>query len=101
MNPTSDGTPDGARDNNIDDCLLCIDALIPAGIHPVFGPVYRICPACYLPCAGCGGDGIWPADLACFDYLNNALHGLGFRIVLCGQCEGVLDIHPVRTHTER
>jgi hypothetical protein len=83
------------------DCPLCLGVMAPAGIHPVLGPVYRICPACYVPCGACNGDAVWPAQINAFEYLTDALYALGFAIDLCRGCLGVLDIHPATTEVTR
>jgi hypothetical protein len=87
-------------DNNTG-CPLCIEVLTPAGIHPVLGPVFRICPACYVPCPGCNGSAVWPADMGFFTYLVDALYALGFDVDVCRDCLGVLDIYPATTEVTR
>ena len=32
------------------DCVYCIDGFTPAGIDPIFGPVYRACHLCTHAC---------------------------------------------------
>jgi hypothetical protein len=76
------------------DCSLCIDCMVPAGIHPVFGAVYRACPACCTGCGACGASAVYPAESYVFEQIVTALDAVGFDTNLCHQCLGVIGVHP-------
>ncbi len=75
-------------------CRLCVDLMMPAGIHSILGPIYRTCPACTTGCGECDGRGVFPASGGLFEHLANALDALGFDIDLCRNCLGVTAVHP-------
>ena len=70
-------------------CLLCIDGMMPAGIDPIFGPVYRVCPCCHIPCLDCNGEGTFPAAGGyALQLLGTALYALGYKTDICRACFG-------------
>jgi hypothetical protein len=71
-------------------CLLCIDGMMPAGIDPIFGPVYRACPNCHTACLGCDGLGTFPAirDYT-LDAVFNVLYQFNCDVHLCDRCTGI------------
>lgn len=75
-----------------DDCLLCLDGHVPAGTHPVLGPVFHDCPICIEPCRTCHGWGLTVALVGYFELLTEALWHLGFEVNLCRECLGVTTI---------
>lgn len=74
------------------DCLYCIDQMMPAGHHPILGPIYRFCPYCDEPCPTCHGSGVFAAVPAYFELLADALCHVGVAITTCRDCWGVTDI---------
>jgi hypothetical protein len=76
------------------DCVYCIDGLTPAGIDPIFGPVYRACHLCTYPCADCASAAIFPAMHGYFTYLVDALYQLGYEVDLCRSCLGITALYP-------
>ena len=70
-------------------CLLCIDGMMPAGIDPNYGPVYRDCPCCHTPCLDCNGEGTFPAAGSyALQLLGTALYALGYKTDICRACFG-------------
>jgi hypothetical protein len=76
----------------IDDCLMCIDGLCPAGTDPVLGPVYQACHACGIPCLDCQGSALFPGHYEFFALLADSLWALGFDINHCRECLGILEV---------
>ena len=82
----------------ITDCVYCIDGLTPAGIDPIFGPVYRACPLCTYACPDCTGQAVFPAMSGYFAYLVDALYQLGYEVDLCRTCLGITALYPTEDH---
>jgi hypothetical protein len=81
-------------------CLLCIDGMMPAGIDPVYGPVYRDCPYCHPPCLECDGRALFPAIGGYpLELLIDALDALGFQSDVCRYCFGITSMWPTQTAT--
>lgn len=80
---------------NIRLCLLCIDGMMPAGVDPIFGPVYRACPHCHTRCLDCDGTALFPAirDYT-LDAVLNVLYQLGHQVQLCNRCTGINTLRP-------
>jgi hypothetical protein len=79
------------------DCPLCIDWMTPSGVHPVIGPVYRICPQCFPGgCHTCHTSGMFPANGHCLACFLDTLATAGWLAHLCPTCLGVLDVIPIR-----
>ncbi|MFC0528205.1 hypothetical protein [Phytohabitans kaempferiae] len=83
---------------NLHRCLLCVDGMMPAGIHPVFGPVYRICPCCHTLCLSCDGRAVFPASGGyASELLFTALYTLGYDTDCCRACLGITNLWPPDT----
>jgi len=83
------------------DCALCIDGVMPAGTHPVLGPVVKPCPTCVFVCPTCTGKGVFPATQHCLHCFTADL-ATGHRLapVLCGGCQGVIALIPYPSSRE-
>ena len=80
-------------------CRYCIDGFQPDGTHPVLGPVYTRCSACIaaaiLPiCPACLDNCWFPADYTCLHCAVEHCAELGYLIILCRQCFGVVQVVP-------
>jgi hypothetical protein len=76
-------------------CFLCVDGMMPTGVDPIFGPVYRACPDCCTTCRACDGKAVFPAIRGyTIDVLLNALYQLGYEVDLCEVCVGITSLHP-------
>ncbi|MEH1124444.1 hypothetical protein [Micromonospora sp. CPCC 206061] len=76
-------------------CFLCVDGMMPTGIHPIFGPVYRACPDCCTTCRSCDGTAVFPASAGyVIEILIDALYNLGYSTELCGRCAGIIGLLP-------
>lgn len=77
-------------------CLLCIAGMMPAGIDPVFGPVYQVCPHCHTTCLDCDGAAMFAAisDQALVSVCT-AIYQLGHDILFCARCTGILGVEPL------
>ena len=69
-------------------CVWCIDGHTPAGLHPILGPVYRLCPT-RIACDTCADISVYPADFHTPSELANTLLREGLAAVICPGCYGV------------
>jgi hypothetical protein len=77
------------------DCALCIDGVMPAGTHPVLGPVVQPCPTCAFVCHRCTGRGVFPATQHCLHcFVTDLAEHHGLAPLLCPGCHGVLALIP-------
>ena len=85
--------PDPAAEADLG-CDYCLAGFVPAGTHPILGPVYRTCTDCNDRCPCCQSTGLFPADTTCIHCLTDALATVGLTPVFCHTCAGVTAIHP-------
>ena len=77
----------------IHDCPLCIHGWSPAGIHPIIGPSFAICPA-EQPCWGCNNESVYPGEVESVVYCNTGPVLNGYPTVVCPVCHGILQVGP-------
>ena len=75
-------------------CPWCLDGFTPAGLHPVLGAVYRMCPTRDW-CHECGDTSVYPAAFRRIDDLTATLLADALAPIYCPNCLGVTAVIPL------